>query len=84
MQIPNPENMDLETWSDAVNSVIGLYTTVAHLTNDWRAWGCTFFLNPHLGALDPPNPYDYVDWRDWGHALANSLGNASGAPGKVL
>lgn len=82
MYIPDPTFMDLVPWTDAVNYTIGQYTNVSEMQGtDWQAWGCIFYNSPSLGALNPPNPYDFDDWITWGQQLALSLQNASGAAG---
>ena len=73
--------MGLGDWANAVLQVTHLYVTIVPFDGDWQSWGLQFSDSPTLGSLNPPGPYDYTDWRDWGRKLAESLGNATGAAG---
>lgn len=81
MIIPNPAGMQLQPWADSVVAALGQYSnTITPLTgNDWQSWGLMFQNDPSLSTLDPPNPYAFTDWVDWGQRLVDSLGSASGA-----
>lgn len=84
MQLPDPGNMELAPWADAVIYITGQYTGMVPLDGEqWQDWGVTFFANPQLGTLHPPNPYAFTDWRDWGRALAECLSNARGSAPRV-
>lgn len=84
MQIPDPTGMELRDWADAVTYVSTQYTDIAPLDGEqWQDWGVTFFNNPQLGGLHPPNPYSFSDWRDWGVALAQALAGARGSAPRV-
>jgi hypothetical protein len=84
MQIPDPTNMELRNWADAVIYVTSQYTNMAPLDGEqWQDWGVTFFNNPQLGALHPPNPYAFTDWKEWAVALTQALANARGSAPRV-
>lgn len=86
MIIPNPAGMQLQPWADAVVAALGQYSnTITPLTGeDWQGWGIMFLNDPSLSTLDPPNPYAFTDWVDWGQRLTDALGNASGAQSPVV
>lgn len=82
MFFPNPEGMELHPWADAVCfSMINYPNAWALGDEDWQTWGSSmFFHDPFLSRYDPPNPYDYQDWQEWGRKLADSMSAAPAAP----
>jgi hypothetical protein len=82
MQIPNPEGMELAEWANGTAYALGQYTSIMQFfdTTDWREWGVQFYNSPKLGLHDPPNPYEFDNWRLWAERLQGALGNVSGNP----
>jgi hypothetical protein len=76
--------MTLQDWADATTYVASQYADVSPLQGaDWQAWGMTFFNNQQLGAMHPPNPYDYSKWQDWAYQLGASMLNARGSQSRA-
>lgn len=89
MFFPNPDGMELQAWADAAAYSMVNYPNSWAMQDDWQHWGTIFFTDPFLSRYDPPNPYDYQDWREWARRLADSMaaapdspnGGAAGGPG---
>ena len=72
--------MELQAWANGVSYDLAQYSIISNLNgDDWRGWAMMFFNNPKLDALNPPNPYFFDDWREWGARLSESLSNARGS-----
>jgi hypothetical protein len=85
MQIPDPNGMELQAWANGVALAAQQYSSISHLSGeDWRGWGMMFFNNPTLDALNPPNPYFFEDWKEWGSRLSETLSNARGSQSKLV
>lgn len=83
MILPNPATYgsDLNVWADAVAMAMHQYPSMYGLVgDDWQRWGMVFFNNPSLDNLNPPNPYHFTRWQDWGQRLADALNAAPDAP----
>lgn len=67
--IVRPTNMALRDWADAVSMDLGVYGVVGKLEDeDWRGWGVQFCNNVGIGK-NMPNPYGFLDWRDWAERM---------------
>jgi hypothetical protein len=31
----------------------------------WRDWAVNAIRDPNVSIYSPPNPYDFLDWREW-------------------
>ena len=76
--------MTLQQWADATVLECIQYANVNALVGeDWQLWGTCFFNNQQLGALHPPNPYFFDDWREYAVMLAQALASAKGSAPRV-
>lgn len=82
MFFPDPQGMAMHDWADAVTFAMINYPNAWRLADeDWQEWGSgMFFHDPYLSRYDPPNPYSYESWVDWGRKLADSMSAAPAAP----
>lgn len=77
MFFPDPDGIELQDWADAATYVMINYSNARGLGDeDWQQWGMNFFSDPFLSRYDPPNPYDFTDWRKWARKLADSMSPA--------
>lgn len=85
MQIPDPHYMELAEWANGTVYALGEYTSLIQFfpNMDWREWGMQFNNNPTLGQLNPPNPYDFSDWKPWAEQLQDALYAAGGSTSQV-
>lgn len=73
--------MELHPWADSVAYAMLNYPNSWGLFDeDWQQWGMVFFTDPFLSRYDPPNPYVYDDWVEWGKKLADSMQPAPDSP----
>lgn len=81
MILPNPQDMELKDWADAVTLAIANYPESWGLGDEgWQRWGTHFFSDPFFSRYDPPNPYQYDNWREWALKLSESMAAAPGSP----
>jgi hypothetical protein len=84
VEIPDPYTYgeELQEWADAVVDAMNLYPSIMPLGPEmnWQYWGLVFFNDPSLGTFNPPNPFNYDNWKIWGEQLAAALDNAPDAP----
>ena len=81
MYFPDPSDMGLREWTDsAAFSMINYPNSWGMDSPDWQMWGMIFFTDPFLNRYDPPNPYDYRDWKEWARRLADSMSQAPDSP----
>lgn len=72
--ITRPTGMELRDWADQVVLDLDRYGAFGRLENEaeWRDWAVQFLNNTTLGR-NPPNPYQFADWREWAERLAQLL-----------
>lgn len=79
MQLPDPTYMTLKDWADGTMYVLSQYSLVSELRDaDWQSWGMAFHNIPSLSPLNPPDPYQFTDWQEWGKRLMEAFGPADG------
>ncbi|MBS2011041.1 MAG: hypothetical protein JST01_28575 [Cyanobacteria bacterium SZAS TMP-1] len=72
----NPIGMELPEWAAATTLALANYASPAILVGkDWQSWGAAITRDPRLTALNPPDPYQFSDWREWGCRLIEALNN---------
>lgn len=85
MFFPRPDDIELKDWSDGVVFALINYPGIWWLSgDDWQQWGMLFFMDPYLSRYDPPDPYQYQDWREWARKLADSMTAVPGSPVAAL
>lgn len=84
MVIPDPSTYadDLQSWANSVVSAFNLYPSIMPLEHgmEWQLWGLVFFNDPDLGVYNPPNPFNYETWQEWGTQLCAAFDGAPDGP----
>jgi len=67
----HPAHMQLRDWADAIILSVVDAWSYGRLDNedDWQAWGTTFIRADKFVQLNPPDPYEYDNWRDWAERM---------------
>lgn len=62
-----PYDIDFADWADQMSVEILRFGPPPAVANEdaWRDWADEVVAIPAIGRLQPPNPSDFVDWRDW-------------------
>ena len=82
MLLPPTRGMELLDWENAISYVLGVYIPVPTMpSEDWQHWGLLFFQNLQLAPLNPPNPYEFTDWHQWGDRLCDAFSDGDGVLG---
>lgn len=66
--IVDPRGMDVMTWTSQVTPLLDRFGPVGVLQRpeEWQLWATHVMIQIGLQKLtDLPNPYTYVDWRNW-------------------
>lgn len=65
--ITQPVIIGLRDWADQVILDLDNYSPLRRLDDEtqWQEWGLQFCVISGLSQKNPPNPYDFTDWRTW-------------------
>lgn len=65
--ILDPRGYDVVEWTDYLNLEMGQFGLVPRLDDEkkWREWAATVIAFPAISGHNPPNPYQFEDWREW-------------------
>lgn len=66
-RIAIPTNMAFQDWADTVLQdleVIGL-SPISTSQDQWQKWATSVCQIPQLAGKNPPNPWQYQDWKQW-------------------
>lgn len=63
----DPRGLTLLQWADAVILDVGDAWSFGRLVNedDWQSWGAAFVRAQPFASRNPPNPYQFTEWREW-------------------
>jgi hypothetical protein len=65
--IIDPRGLSVIEWTDFMaDELLGLSLTprLDH-ASDWRGWALVVVQSPQISRFNPPNPYEFTDWRHW-------------------
>jgi hypothetical protein len=67
----NPKHMDVIEWADAIILSVVDAWSYGRLDNpdEWQAWGTAFIRADKFVQQNPPDPYEFDDWRDWAERM---------------
>lgn len=64
-------------WTDYVNQTLqslgGSVVPVLSNAEEWRTWAATVVLLPGISVFNPPDPYQFDDWRSWADAFNRTV-----------
>jgi hypothetical protein len=62
-----PVIIGLRDWADQVVLDLDNFAPIVRLEDEtkWQEWAVQFTVNSGTSAKNPPNPYDFDDWRTW-------------------
>lgn len=70
--ITRPTGLTLNDWADAIVLDLDRYGAFGRLSDeDWQGWGVQFLNNSLIGK-NLPNPYGFLDWREWAERLCST------------
>ena len=74
----DPRGLKLLDWADAVILTVPDAWSFGRLNNedDWQVWGTAFVRADGFTQLNPPNPYEFKDWREWAMRMFTFLQDA--------
>jgi len=63
----DPRGMTLLDWADSVILSVGDAWSFGRLVSeaDWQPWAAAFVRAQPFAQRNPPNPYEFTDWREW-------------------
>jgi hypothetical protein len=63
----DPRNMEVMEWTDKMTPFLNTYGDVGKLEGpeNWQNWAVGVILINQQWQSVAPNPYQYVDWREW-------------------
>lgn len=63
----DPRGLTLLQWADAVILDVGDAWSFGRLVNeeDWQSWAAAFVRAQPFAQRNPPNPYQFTEWREW-------------------
>lgn len=63
----DPRNMTLTQWADAVILTVGDAWSFGRLNDEalWRDWAVAFLRATNSSPRNPPDPYQFSDWKQW-------------------
>jgi hypothetical protein len=59
--------MSLNDWADQLSLDLAQYGIIPRLDNEyeWQNWAGAFCVISGISQRNPPNPYQFSDWREW-------------------
>lgn len=74
MMITLPTNLTLLDWAAQVVLDLDPFGSFGRLDdpNRWQDWAVQFLNNTSIGK-NPPNPYQFTDWRLWAERFCQTL-----------
>lgn len=63
----DPRNLTVTQWTDAVVLTTDSGYSFGRLDDPekWQAWAVKFCAAPGFAQRNPPNPYQFSDWKIW-------------------
>lgn len=63
----DPRGMSLRDWADSVLLAVNDAWTFGRLNdeNKWQDWAVGFLRATPFAQRNPPDPYQFDNWRDW-------------------
>jgi hypothetical protein len=77
----NPRGLTLQEWADAVILVTDSSWSLGRLVDplDWQIWAIGLVRAPEYAQRVVPDPYKFVDWREWAEEVYPLLEVNNGA-----
>lgn len=74
MIVTLPTNLELTDWANQVVLDLDPYGAFGRLQDEafWQDWAVQFLNNTNIGR-NPPNPYQFEDWREWAERFCQCL-----------
>ena len=65
--ITQPAIMGLRDWADCIVMDLSTYGALSRLDDEdkWKEWALQFCVISGLSQKNVPDPFDYIDWREW-------------------
>lgn len=81
MTVVDPRGIaNVVEWADYMYPTIEQYGgTASRLFNeqDWQNWAAGLLAIGSIAQVNPPNPYQFDDWRDWAMRFNQALGQGT-------
>lgn len=65
--IIDPRDMSVIQWTDFMAQQLIGFSQPPRLddSGEWHMWALVVCQSPRIAALNPPNPLEFTDWRQW-------------------
>ena len=75
VEIPDVGQADFVTWATSAAYLSGATTDVPQAPDEvrWREWAVALGSAPPLKPYGLPDPYRFLDWRDWAAAMRQTF-----------
>lgn len=70
-----PVIISLKDWADQLALDLDQYAPIPRLDNEdeWQDWAKAFCVISGISQRNPPNPYQFSDWREWASRFAQVM-----------